>query len=95
MLKTVKTNNPGDADQCTAEMLQLWRERQPGGSWNQLIQALKTPNIKLEALASKIEGMLCEGKCVIWLYNSYFGQLKSILIGQISINFSETSINSL
>ena len=64
VLKTIKTNNPGDADQCTAEMLQLWRDRQPDGSWNQLIQALRVPNIKLKTLASKIEGMLCEGMYV-------------------------------
>ena len=62
VLNTIKINNPGDADKCTAEMLQLWRDRQADASWNQLIQAFRAPNIKLEHLASKIEGMLSKGK---------------------------------
>ena len=62
VLNTIRINNPGNADQCTAEMLQLWLDRQPDASWNQLIQAFRAPNIKLEALASKIEEMLSKGK---------------------------------
>ena len=57
-LNTIKVNNPGDGHKCTAEMLQLWLEKKPDASWNQLIQALKAPIIKLEDLASKIEALL-------------------------------------
>ena len=60
-LDTIKVNSPGDVDKCTAEMLQLWLKRKPNASWNQLIEAFRAPNIKLEALASKIEGMLSKG----------------------------------
>ena len=65
VLNTIKTNNPGDADKCAAEMFQLWRERQSDSCWNQLIQALRAPSIRLETLALKIEGMLCEGMYVM------------------------------
>ena len=60
-LDAIKVNSPGDVDKCTAEMLQLWLKRKPDASWNQLIEAFRAPNIKLEALASKIEGMLSKG----------------------------------
>ena len=61
VLNTIRINDPGDADRCTAEMLRLWLDRKPDASWNQLIQAFKAPNIKLESLASKVEGMLSKG----------------------------------
>ena len=62
VLNTIETNHPGDANKCTATMLQLWLTRKRDASWDQLIQALRVTNIKLEALALKIEGMLTEGK---------------------------------
>ena len=61
LLNTIKINHPVDADKCTGEMLQLWLERKSDASWNQLIQAFREANIKLETLASKIEGMLSKG----------------------------------
>ena len=64
-LKAIKANSSGDVDKCTAEMLQLWLERKPNASWNQLIEAFRAPGIKLEALASKIEGMLSKGMSII------------------------------
>ena len=75
VLRTIKINNPGNADQCTAEMLQLWLDTQPDASWNQLIQAFRAPNIKLEVLASKIEEMLSTGKHAL------------LLVGQILTHF--------
>ena len=64
VLDTIKTNHPGDADGCTAEMLRLWRERNPIANWNQLLIVLRMPHIKLNALAAKIEGMLYKGMYV-------------------------------
>ena len=66
VLNAINHNNPGDPMQCTSAMFRLWLERQPGASWNQLIEALKAPSIRLEALAFKIEGMLLEG-IIIWI----------------------------
>ena len=60
-LDAIKSNSSGDVDKYTAEMLQLWLRRKPDASWNQLIEALRAPSIKLETLALKIEGMLSKG----------------------------------
>ena len=62
VLNAIKNNFPGDVNKCTAEMLQLWLARKPEASWNCLIEVLREPNIKLNTLATKIEGMLCKGK---------------------------------
>ena len=65
-LDVIKVNSSGDVDKCTAAMLQLWLKRKPDASWNQLIEAFRAPNIKLEALASKIEGILFQGTyCIL------------------------------
>ena len=61
VLKTIKTDHPGDADKCTEKMLQLWLERRSDANWNQLIQALRMRNIRLDTLASELESMLNKG----------------------------------
>jgi len=61
VLNTTKANFLGNHDKCAAEMLQLWLARKSDASWNQLIQAFREPHIGLNALASKIEGMLSKG----------------------------------
>ena len=61
VLNTIMINHPGNTDQCTAKMLRLWLERKSDATWNQLIQALRAPSIKLEGLALKIERMLTKG----------------------------------
>ena len=66
VLNTIQTNNSGDANKCTAEMLKLWLDRKPDANWNQLIQTLRMPVIGLNALALKIENMLTKGSQ--WLY---------------------------
>ena len=62
VLDTINKNHPGDAEKCAAEMLKLWLSRKPEASWDLLLEALKEPNIKLNALAVKIEKMLTKGK---------------------------------
>jgi len=61
VLDTIQDNFSGDLERCAGEMLQLWRVRKTDASWNQLIQAFREHHIKLNALASKIEGMLSKG----------------------------------
>ena len=61
VLDTINKNHPGDADKCAAEMLKLWLARKPEASWNLLLMALKEPHIKLNYLASTINGMLLKG----------------------------------
>ena len=55
-LNEIKANHPQDNGECCKQMFQLWLEKYPHATWNQLVQALK--EIKLYQLASKIDGML-------------------------------------
>ena len=58
-VKTIKKNPSGsNLTECCTEMLELWLDKQPNASWNQLIETLKTPGIDLNTAASKIEDML-------------------------------------
>ena len=60
-LDLIRINYRIDVDECTREMLQLWLARKSKASWNRWIEALREPHIQLNALAEKIEKMLCEG----------------------------------
>ena len=60
-LNNINCKHPADPGKCTSDMLQLWLQRKPDANWNQLIQAFRAPNIELENLAVKIEGMLRKG----------------------------------
>ena len=64
-LSTIEANYRGDIDKCVTEMFRLWTQRKPEASWNNLIDALRQPGVKLDALAKNIEDMLCEGICII------------------------------
>ena len=56
-LRIIKSNRLGKVESC-AEMLELWIDRQPNATWNQLIKALKAPGIELHSVAAKIGNML-------------------------------------
>ena len=51
-LDMVKANNSDNVTTCCSEMLTLWRQRQTGTSWNQLIEALV--QVKLNQVAEEI-----------------------------------------
>ena len=61
VLDTIKENHHDKADKCAAEMLRLWLDRTPKASWNHLLEVFRQPHIQMNALATKIEGMLCKG----------------------------------
>ena len=61
-LDTIEADHPTDHDKCCLKMFQLWLRKQPTASWNQLIEALRQPDIELHALASRIEQMLLQPK---------------------------------
>ena len=48
-------NNQNSITAGCIEMFQLWLQRQPRASWNQLINLLKKSKINLKTLADKIE----------------------------------------
>ena len=55
-LNEIQRNCEKDVGECCKKMLQLWLERYPYATWNQLIQALR--DVGLSQLATKIAGML-------------------------------------
>ena len=61
VLDIINSTNSGDASKCAPEILRVWLIRKPEASWNQLIESLRAPSIKLNTLAAKIEGMLSKG----------------------------------
>ena len=77
-LDIIKVNFSGDADKCTVEMLQLWLNKKSDASWNQLIEAFKAPGIGLEALASKIEGMLSKGMSICKICVKLMARVRNI-----------------
>ena len=91
VLDEIQANHPGDANKCTAEMLQLWLNSKPDASWNQLTQAFRAPNIKLEALASKIEVMLSKD---MWYLASYL-KISDALIIVSSYKIANTNYKRL
>lgn len=60
LLDAIETECPGNVVKCR-EMFCLWLERTPEATWNQLLQALRAPSVKLETLASELEEMLSKG----------------------------------
>ena len=61
-LDTIEAEHPTDLKKCCTKMFISWLRKQPSASWNQLIEALRQPNIELDTLATKIEGMLSQPK---------------------------------
>ena len=66
-LNIIDKNNNRDIDKCATEMFRLWIQRKPKANWKNLIEALRQPSIKLEALAEKIIDILPEGIYVTYL----------------------------
>ena len=61
-LDKIEAEYKPDLDKCCTKMFQLWLKKQPTASWNQLIEALRQPDIELHTLATKIEEMLLQSK---------------------------------
>ena len=57
-LDVIQSDHPKDVSACCTQMFSLWLKKQPSASWNQLIQALREPNIGMDELATKIETMI-------------------------------------
>ena len=57
-LKVIRDQFKSDFVKGATSMLELWLERQPNASWNQLIKVLKMHHIGLETTAIEIENML-------------------------------------
>ena len=63
-LKVIEKDHPQDVMECCKCMLEKWLETKPDASWNQLLEALRSPFIQLYSLAHHIEKKL-KKKCKI------------------------------
>ena len=59
-LEKIEAENKSDLDKCCTKMFMLWLKKQPTTTWNQLLEALRQPDIELHALATKIKEMLLQ-----------------------------------
>ena len=57
-LNTIEADYPTNNNKCCNKMFQLWLDRQPEASWDQLTLALRQHNVGLDALAADIEKLL-------------------------------------
>jgi len=57
-LRVIKTDYDTNVSKACEEMLELWLRKKPESTWNQLIEAVKAPDIELNSAATKIEEML-------------------------------------
>jgi len=57
-LDNIRSEHPADLDICCTKLFELWLEKQPEASWDELIKSLRQPGVDLGHLANKIEQML-------------------------------------
>ena len=56
----IEKNHPQDVLACCKCMLQKWLDTKPDASWNQLLEALRSPCVQLNSLADQIDHKLKE-----------------------------------
>ena len=57
-LDIIESNHPGDNKKCCMDMFRYWLNANTDASWQQLIEALRSPAVELSAVAADIETML-------------------------------------
>ena len=62
ILKVIEKDHPQDVMECCKSMLEKWLETKPDASWNQLLEALRSPCVQLYSLAHHIKEKL-KKKC--------------------------------
>ena len=56
-LDIIKSNHAGDNQTCCMEMFWCWLSTNTEASWEQLVEALRSPFVKLPVVAADIEKM--------------------------------------
>ena len=82
ILNIIATNHSNDAVKCCKCFLKKWLETAPDATWNQLIEALRSPGIQLIDLADQIEQMIKQCK----IYNYNYGDNYSVVIIVLSLH---------
>ena len=54
----IERNHPNDVLSCCKGVLEKWLETATDPTWNQLIEALRSPSVQLNYLAGQLEKML-------------------------------------
>ena len=57
-LDVIESNHPGDNEKCCMKMFWHWLSTNTDATWQQLIEALRSPAVKLPAVAADLEKML-------------------------------------
>ena len=56
-LDVIKSDHAGDTQMCCMEMFRYWLGTNTDASWQQLIEALRSPAVNLPVVAADIEKM--------------------------------------
>lgn len=62
VLDIIEKDNPRDIRGCCKYVLQKWLNKNPDASWDQLLEALRSPSVELDYLAEQIEHKLIVNK---------------------------------
>ena len=57
-LNIIATNHPNDAVCCCKCGFEKWLEITEDATWNQLVKALRSPGVQLNAFANQLEQMI-------------------------------------
>ena len=57
-LKIIRSNYGSDVKTCCREMFLLWLDTNSDANWWQIVEALKSPGVKLSAVAVELESKL-------------------------------------
>ena len=57
-LDVIKSDHTGDNQMCCMQMFSYWLSSNTDATWNQLIEALKSPVVKLTVVAAEVEKIL-------------------------------------
>ena len=57
-LNIIESNHAGDSKKCCMDMFRYWLIANTDASWQQLVEALRSPAVKLPVVAADIEKML-------------------------------------
>jgi len=57
-LDIIESNHAGDNEACCLDMFRYWLNTNADASWKLLIEALRSPGVKLPVVAADIEKML-------------------------------------
>ena len=86
MLGIIEKDHPQDVMGCCKRMFQYWLDTRPDASWNQLLEALRSPCVQLNSLAKQIEHKLlkqCKSSFCMQ-YWSHMAQIKALRMEIIS-----------